>query len=161
MIVISSLIFSCLGIGKIITSEEFLIEIPYDQAFDLALESAKEMQEKCKIINVFNFPVIVSLGTSKSREVITVHYKYDPEAGSVCIKPPESLESMGKRVFVPHFGAEFYMYIRFLKEGNMAKGVKIEVTQYKGVKKEIFEKEMYHLRDIYLTYLKKRWKARN
>ncbi|CUS79087.1 hypothetical protein JGI3_01075 [Candidatus Kryptobacter tengchongensis] len=150
--------FSCLGVGTRLTLTESFETIPYDEAFEIALKSAKEMQEECSKTNPFNFPVIVSLGTSKSRGVITVHYRFDPEAGSVCTKPPESISSLAKRTFVPHFAAEFYMHIRFLKEGDIAKGVKIEITQSKGVKKKVFEEEMDNLRKAYLSYLKKYWK---
>lgn len=149
---------SCLGAGRIIVLSEPFEPIPYDKAFDLALESAKEMQEQCQRINAFNYPVVVALGTSKSRGVITMHYRFDPEAGSVCTKPPESITSLAKRIFVPRFAAEFYMHIRFLKEGDIAKGVKIEVMQSKGVKKEVFDNEMKNLRNVYLSYLKMRWK---
>lgn len=151
----SIFISSCLGVGKSITIEETFKPLPYDRAFDIALSSAEKMCEECKKINPFNFPVIVSLGTSKSRGVITIHYKFDPEAGSLCTKPPLDTSSFAKRTFVPHFGAEFYMHIRIIKEQDKATGLNIEVTQSKGVKKEVFEKEMEKLRDVYRSYLNK------
>lgn len=147
----------CLGIGKGISVQETLKPLPYDQAFDVALRSAEKMCEECKNINPFNFPVIVSLGTSKSRGVITVHYRFDPEAGSICSKPPVDISSSAKRVFVPHFGAEFYMHIRIIKEGDKAKAVSIEITQSKGVKKDVFDKEMERFKDVYKNYLNKEY----
>lgn len=126
---------SCLIVGsKIAFLEESINPLPYDKAFDLALKAAEEMHEEFKNTIPFNYPVIVSTGTSKSRKVITIHYKFDLEAGSLNTKPPVDLTSTIKRVFFP-LGAKFYMHIRFLKEGDMARGLKIEVTQMKGVKK--------------------------
>lgn len=152
------ILISCLGVGKSLVLEEIWEPISYDRAYEIALESARQMHEECRRINAINYPVIGSLGTSKSRGVITIYYKFDPEAGSICTKPPESVSSFIKETFVPHFGAEFYMHIRFLKEDDTAKGVKIEVTQTKGIKKEIFENEMENLKGVYLSYLKKQWR---
>lgn len=98
------------------------------------------------------------MGTSKSRGVITLRYRFDPESGSGCRKPPETISSFTKRVFFPHFGAEFFMHIRFVKEGDVAKGVKIETTQMKGVKKEVFDREMENLKNSYMEYLKRYWR---
>lgn len=148
---------SCLGIGNRIKLEETFTPIPYDQAFDLALKSAREMHQECKRINFHNFPIIVDLGTSKSRGVITLHYKYDPTAGNVCSPPPEPVKSLAMG-FVPHFGAEFYMHVRFAKTEGTTKGVSIEISQSKGVKKEEFANEMERLKEIYLKYLKRNWK---
>lgn len=149
---------SCLGIGQNLIVEESFMAIPYEEAFHLALRSAEQMHDECRRINPINYPVIVSLGTSKSRGVITVLYKYDPEAGSIGTDPPKSLSSMATSIFVPRFGAEFYMHIRFSREGDVARGVKIEVTQHKGIKKQIFQEEMEKLKKTYLTYLKRNWK---
>lgn len=151
------LITSCLGIGTTIKPEESLTPIPYDRAFDLALKSAVDMISDCKSINVYNFPVLVETGTSKSRGVITIHYKYDPSAGNICSPPPESIKILTSR-FVPHFGAEYYMHVRFIQTENIAKGVSIEITQWKGVKKREFIDEMERLKEIYLTYLKRNWR---
>lgn len=149
---------SCLGVSQHIVVEESLRAIPYEEAFDIALRSAEQMHLECQRINPFNYPLIVSLGTSKSRGVITVLYKFDPEAGNIGTEPPKSISSMAARIFVPHFAAEFYMHIRFSKEGNLARGVKIDVMQSKGVKKQNFQEEMENLKRIYLTYLKRNWK---
>lgn len=150
---------SCLGVGsKVVSQGDFRSPLPYDKAFELSLKAAEEMVEECKKVNPFNFPVLVSLGTSKSRGVITMHYRYDPEAGSVYTRPPMDATSVAKRVFVPHFAAEFYMHIRFQREGDTARGLQIEVTQMKGVKKEIFDEEMQKLRTVYLEFLKRYWK---
>ncbi len=100
---------------------------------------------------------MVSLGTSQKRGVITVHYRFDPEAGSVCSEPPGGVSSFLKRAFVPHFGAEFYMHVRFVREGNQALGVRVEVTQSKGVKKQIFDEEKERLRELYVRYLRRHW----
>lgn len=40
----------------------------------------------------------------------------------------------------------------------MAKGINIEITQWKGVKKEEFVNEMIRLKELYLKYLKQNWK---
>ncbi|MGQ9801823.1 MAG: hypothetical protein ACUVRL_09200 [Candidatus Saccharicenans sp.] len=161
LLLVVSLIFafsSCLGVGKkMVFQEESITALPYDNAFDSALKAAEEMHEECKKINPFNYPIIVSLGTSKSRKVITIHYKYDPEAGSINTKPPIDLSSTLKRTFVPHFGAEYYMHIRIQKEGDIVKGLKIEITQMKGVKNQVFEEEMKRLRAVYTEFLKKHW----
>ncbi len=151
-------LFSCVGAGRNIVSKEPFPFIPYDRAFDLALKAANEMHEECSKINPINFPTVVSMGTSKSRGVITLQYRFDPEAGSLCRKPPEAITSFAKRVFVPHFGAEFFMHIRFIKEGEVAKGVTIEVTQMKGVKKEVFDREGENLKNFYIEYLRRFWK---
>ncbi len=151
-------LFSCLGVGQRLVIQEPLLSIPYDRAFDLALQSAEQMHNECRKINPFNYPTIVLLGTSKSRGVITIFYKFDPEAGSIGKEPPMSISSVFERVFVPHFAAEFYMHIRFLKEGDMARGVQVEVMQSKGIKKQIFQEEMENLRKTYFSYLKRYWK---
>lgn len=96
---------SCLGIGQNLMVEESFMPIPYEEAFHLALRSAEQMHNECRRINPINYPMIVSLGTSKSRGVITVLYKYDPEAGSIGTEPPKSLSSLAASIFVPHFGA--------------------------------------------------------
>lgn len=149
---------SCLGVGQHVIVEESLVAIPYDEAFDIALRSAEQMYNDCLKINPINYPIIVSLGTSKSRGVITVLYKFDPEAGSIGTEPPKSISSTAARVFVPRFGAEFYMHIKFARDGNLVRGVKVDVMQSKGVKKQIFQEEMENLKKIYLTYLKRNWK---
>ncbi|MGC8916091.1 MAG: hypothetical protein ACP5NF_03840 [Thermoanaerobaculum sp.] len=100
----------------------------------------------------------MELGTSQKRGVITVHYRFDPEAGSICSEPPGGASSFLKRTFVPHFGAEFYMHVRFLQERNEALGVRVEVTQSKGVKKQVFEEEKRRFRDVYLSYLRRHWR---
>lgn len=114
---------SCLGVGTNIKVEENLEIISYDKAFDIALETAKEIHLKCKNINPYNYPTIVDAGVSKSRGVITIHYKYDPAAGSVCSSPPEPIKVMAKG-FVPHFGAEFYMHIKIYKNRGYGKRYK-------------------------------------
>jgi len=159
VIIFSILLTSCLGVGsKAIFVEQSVSLLPYDKAFDLSLRAAEEMVETCKKRNPINFPIIVSLGTSKSRGVITLHYKFDPEAGSVCTPHPKGLTPFAKEWFVPHFGAEFYMHIRFQKEGDMVKGLNIEVTQMKGIKKKVFDEEREKLKDVYIEFLKKYWK---
>ncbi|MCS7278795.1 MAG: hypothetical protein NZ530_01880 [Thermodesulfobacteriaceae bacterium] len=152
--IIGFLVFlsSCLGVGRGIIAQETLKPMPYEYTFEVALKSAEKMLEECKRINPFNFPNIVSIGTSKERGLITLYYRFDPEAGSICTKPPIDLTSFVKRTFVPHFGAEFYMYIRIKKEEDKATGINIEITQTKGLKKDIFDKEMERLREVYKNY---------
>lgn len=147
---------SCLGVGTRIKPEETFIPISYDKAFDISLKSANQMIQECKIINPYNFPIIVDIGTSKSRGVITLHYRYDPVAGNICSQPPEPIKVLGKG-FIPHFGAEYYMHIRFIKKGDIAEGVKIEITQMKGIKKQEFVDEMERLKETYLKYLRRNW----
>jgi len=159
IIIFAFLLTSCLGVGsKAVFLEQSLSPLPYDKAFDISLRAAEEMVEICKKKNPINFPVIVSLGTSKSKGVITLYYKFDPEAGSVCTQHPKGLTSFAKEWLVPHFGAEFYMHIRFQKEENMVSGLNIEITQMKGIKKEVFDEERQKLKTIYLEFLKKYWK---
>ncbi|MEW5876741.1 MAG: hypothetical protein AB1751_01575 [Acidobacteriota bacterium] len=149
---------SCLGAGRAVRQEQALAPLPYDRAFDLALQSAREMSEECRQVNPFNYPAVVSLGTSQKRGVITVHYRFDPEAGSVCTEPPGGASAFLKRAFVPHFGAEFYMHVRFVREGDRALGVQVEVSQSKGVKKAVFDEEMERLRELYLRFLRRHWR---
>lgn len=146
---------SCLGAGRSITFQENIKHISYDQVFEVALKSAEKMCEECKKINPFNFPVLVSLGTSKSRGIITLHYQFDPEAGSLCTQPPPEVSAMAKRIFVPRFGAEFYMHIKIIRDKDKATGINIQVTQSKGIKKEIFDREMERLKSVYQSYLNK------
>lgn len=146
---------SCLGAGRSITFQENIRHMSYDQVFEAALKSAEKMSEECKKINPFNFPVLVSLGTNKSRGIITLHYQFDPKAGSLCTQPPFEVSDIAKRIFIPRFGAEFYMHIKIIKEKDKATGINIQVTQTKGIKKEIFDREMERLRDVYQTYLVK------
>lgn len=149
---------SCLGAGQAVRQKQALPPLPYDKAFDLALQSAREMNEECRQVNPFNYPTVVSLGTSQRRGVITVHYRFDPEAGSACTEPPGGVSSFLKRAFVPHFGAEFYMHVRFVREGDRALGVHLEVSQSKGVKKAAFDAEMQHLKELYLRFLRRHWR---
>lgn len=60
-------LYSCLGVGKRATFEEYLEPLSYDKAFTSSLKAAEEMADECSKINPFNFPTVVSLGTSKSR----------------------------------------------------------------------------------------------
>lgn len=148
----------CLGVGGVISQEQPFSALPYEQAFALALQSAREMHEECRQIDPFNYPAVVSLGTSQKRGVITVHYRFDPEAGSICSEPPGGVSSFLKRAFVPHFGAEFYMHVRFVREGERALGVRVEVSQSRGLKKRTFEEEKERLREVYLSYLRRHWR---
>jgi len=153
------LTFACFGAGRQIVAEQSQPEFSYDEAYEIALKSAEEMCQEAKKVNPYNFPAIVKLGTSKSRNIITVFYQFDPVAGSVGTKPPETGEIVAKS-FVPHFGAEFYLHIKLLKQGDKAQGVKVTVTQMKGVKKEIFDQEMENLKNYYLGFLNKYWQEK-
>jgi len=150
---------SCLGVGMSLREEKVQASLPYEQAFERALKAAKEMEQRCKEINSYNFPAIVSVGTSKSRGVITLVYQFDPAWGSLCTKPPKvpAVEEAAKILFVPRFGAKFYLHVRFLKEKNVARGVRLEVTQSSGVKKESFRQEMEKFKNTYLVYLNRHW----
>lgn len=128
----------------------------YDRAWDLALQSAQQMCEEGKRVNHYNFPFLVSLGTSKSRRVITIKYDYDPAAGSVGTTPPNAEELIAKQ-FVPRFGAEFYMHIRLVKKGDEVRRIRVEVTQMKGINKEEFVREAENLKNYYLSFLRQKW----
>lgn len=146
----------CFGAGRQLVINEPMASVSYDQAWEIALNSAREMCEEGKKINPYNFPVLVSLGTSKSRNVITLKYDFDPAAGSIGTEPPNAAELIAKK-FVPRFGAEFYIHIKLIKSGQQINGVKIEVTQMKGIKKEEFDREAERVKDYYLQFLKKNW----
>ncbi len=47
--------------------------------------------------------------------------------------------------------------MRFVREGNQALGVRVEGTQSKGVKKQIFDEEKERLRELYVRYLRRHW----
>lgn len=146
----------CFGAGSQLAINESMASVSYDQAWEIALNSAREMCEEGKKINPYNFPVLVSIGTSKSRNVITMKYDFDPAAGSIGTEPPNAAELIAKK-FVPRFGAEFYVHIKLIKSGQQINGVKIEVTQMKGIKKEEFDREAERVKDYYLQFLKKNW----
>ncbi len=146
----------CFGAGRQLVTQEPMTALSFDQAWDVAMASARQMCEEAKKINPYNFPIIVSLGTSRSRNVITIKYDYDPAAGSVGTEPPNAEELVAKQ-FVPRFGAEYYVHIRLVKTGQQVSGVKVEVTQMKGVKKEEFDREAEKLKEYYLSFLKKNW----
>lgn len=146
----------CFGAGRQLVTQEQVAPLSFDQAWEVALTSARQMCEEAKKANPYNFPIIVSLGTSKSRNVITIKYDYDPAAGSVGTEPPNASELAAKQ-FVPRFGAEYYIHIRLVKSGQQVSGVKVEVTQMKGVKKEEFDREAEKLKEYYLSFLKKNW----
>jgi len=156
LLVTCLLSFACFGAGRQIVVEQTYPELSYDDAYEKALKSAEEMCQEAKKVNPYNFPVIVKIGTSKSRNIITVSYQYDPVAGSVGTKPPETGEIVAKS-FVPHFGAEFYLHIKLIKQADKARGVKVTVTQMKGVKKDVFDQEMENLKSYYLSFLSKYW----
>ncbi|HEK84749.1 MAG: hypothetical protein ACPLZD_06265 [Candidatus Saccharicenans sp.] len=153
---LSLFLICCFGAGRQLVIDEPVAPVSYDQAWEIALNSAREMCEEGKKINPYNFPVLVSLGTSKSRDVITLRYDFDPAAGSIGTEPPNAAELIAKK-FVPRFGAEFYIHIKLIKSGQQVNGVKIEVTQMKGVKKEEFDREADKVKDFYLQFLKKNW----
>lgn len=146
---------SSFGLGQKLLSRYTLPLGMEADSYDLALKAAEKMCDECKGVNPFNFPIIVSLGTSKSRGVITIHYKFDPEAGSVCTSPPVGLVPSTKRIFVPRFGAEFYMHIRTVKGEDGSPCLDINVTQSKGIGREIFDKEMEILVETYKRYLER------
>ncbi|KDA52869.1 hypothetical protein EG19_09215 [Thermoanaerobaculum aquaticum] len=97
-------------------------------------------------------------GYEPKEGVITVHYRFDPEAGGICSEPPGGVSSFLKQAFVPHFGAEFFMHVRFVREADRALGVQVEVTQSKGVKKAVFDAEMERFKELYLRYLRRHWR---
>ncbi|MGC8810167.1 MAG: hypothetical protein ACP5Q3_07950 [bacterium] len=150
------LLIGCLGAGRNLVVEERVNALPFERAWEIALVSAEQMCEQAKKINPYNFPVIVSLGTSKTRNIITLRYDYDPEAGSVGKTPPNAGKVLAKQ-FVPHFGAQYYVHIKLIRQDDRATGVEVEVTQMKGVKKEKFEQEAENLKDYYLSFLRKNW----
>ena len=67
-----SLVACIAGAGKKVELEETLPALSYDQAREVALQGANQMCQDGKMINPYNFPVLVSPGTSKSRRVITI-----------------------------------------------------------------------------------------
>ncbi|MGB9715805.1 MAG: hypothetical protein ACPL1G_05305 [Thermodesulfovibrionales bacterium] len=150
------LLIGCLGAGRSLVVEERVKALPFERAWEIALNSAKQMCEQAKKINPYNFPVIVSLGTSKARYIITLRYDYDPEAGSIGKTPPNAGKVLAKQ-FVPHFGAQYYVHIKLITQDEQATGIKVEVTQMKGVKKEKFDLEAENLKEYYLSFLRKNW----
>jgi len=151
------LLIGCLGVGRNLIIEEPFNTLPFDRAWEIALLSAEQMCEEAKKVNPYNFPVIVSIGTSKIRNIITLRYDYDPVAGSIGKIPPDAGKVLTKQ-FVPHFAAQYYVHIKLIKQGDQATGVKIEVTQVKGVKKKEFDQEAENLKNYYFTFLRKNWK---
>lgn len=160
LIAFSTLFSSCLGVGISVKEERTQASLPYEQAFELSLKAAREMEQRCKEINSYNFPAVVSLGTSKSRGVITLFYRFDPAWGSLCTRPPKkpAAQEAAEILVVPRFGAEFYLHVKFIREKNLATGVRVEVIQSKGVKKETFSQEMENFKNTFLSYLVRHWK---
>uniref|UniRef100_A0A7V4N406 Uncharacterized protein n=1 Tax=Thermodesulfobacterium geofontis TaxID=1295609 RepID=A0A7V4N406_9BACT len=119
------LLIDCLSVGRNFIIEESFNTLPFDRTWEIALLNAEQMCEKAKKINPYNFPVIVSLGTSKTMNIITLRYDYDPTAGSIGKIPPEAGKILAKQ-FVPHFAAQYYVHIKLIKQGDQATGVKIK-----------------------------------
>ena len=49
------------------------------------------------------------------------------------------------------------MHIRLIKEGDVVRSLKVEVTQMKGVKKEEFVREAENLKNYYLGFIRRMW----
>jgi len=130
----------CLGVGRNLIIEEPFKALPFDRAWEIALLSAEQMCEEGKKINPYNFPVLVKIGTSKTRNIITLRY------GKVLAKQ-----------FVPHFAAKYYVHIKLIKQDDRATGVQIEVTQMKGVKKKELDQEAENVKNYCLCFLRKNW----
>jgi hypothetical protein len=148
------LLIGCIGIGRSLIIEEPFNTLPFDRAWEIALLSAQQMCEEARKVNPYNFPVIFS--SSKTDNIITLMYEYKPPAGSIG-KPPDVEKVFWSRD-IPFFAARFSVKINLIKQGDQATGVKIEVKQITGVKKEEFDREAENLKNYYFSFLRKNWK---